>query len=40
MGAGLILDQVLIALWLLAVLTNLTAVQRLWAVYRKTSKQA
>jgi CDP-diacylglycerol--glycerol-3-phosphate 3-phosphatidyltransferase len=35
LGAGLILNFVLVALWVLAVLTNLTALQRLYAVYRK-----
>ena len=33
---GLIINQVLIFLWILAILTNLTAVQRLIHVWRKT----
>jgi phosphatidylglycerophosphate synthase len=37
LAAGLILDQVLVALVILAVLANLTAVQRLWAVHRATA---
>lgn len=36
--AGLILQQVRIALWVLAMLTNFTALQRVYHVWRKTSK--
>ncbi|MGQ9572381.1 MAG: CDP-alcohol phosphatidyltransferase family protein [Dehalococcoidia bacterium] len=35
-GLGSIIDQVRIALWILAVLANLTALQRLYSVWRKT----
>lgn len=35
-GVGAIIDQVRIALWILAVLANLTALQRLYLVWRKT----
>ena len=35
LGAGLIVDQVRIALWVLAVLANLTVLQRLWVVRGK-----
>jgi CDP-diacylglycerol--glycerol-3-phosphate 3-phosphatidyltransferase len=35
LGVGLIFDIVRIALWVLAVLANLTALQRLWVVRRK-----
>lgn len=35
LGAGLIVDQVRIALWILAVLANLTVLQRLWVVRRR-----
>jgi CDP-diacylglycerol--glycerol-3-phosphate 3-phosphatidyltransferase len=38
-GVGSIVDQVRIALWILAVLANLTAVQRLFLVWRKTRKE-
>jgi CDP-diacylglycerol--glycerol-3-phosphate 3-phosphatidyltransferase len=34
--AGLLLDKVLIALWVLAVLSNFTALQRLYHVWRMT----
>ncbi len=34
--AGLILQQVRIALWVLAILTNFTALQRVYQVWRKT----
>jgi len=39
-GVGSIVDQVRIALWILAVLANLTALQRLFLVWRKTRKGA
>ncbi|MCJ7492031.1 MAG: hypothetical protein MUP15_07775, partial [Dehalococcoidia bacterium] len=32
LGVGLMVDQVRIALWILAVLANLTVLQRLWVV--------
>jgi hypothetical protein len=35
-GGGSIIDQVRIALWILAVLANLTALQRLYLIWRKT----
>jgi CDP-diacylglycerol---glycerol-3-phosphate 3-phosphatidyltransferase len=35
LGGGLIIGQVRIALWILAVLSNLTAAQRLWLVRRR-----
>jgi CDP-diacylglycerol--glycerol-3-phosphate 3-phosphatidyltransferase len=35
-GIGSMIDQVRIALWILAVLANLTALQRLYLVWRKT----
>jgi CDP-diacylglycerol--glycerol-3-phosphate 3-phosphatidyltransferase len=35
-GVGSIIDQVRIALWILAVLANFTALQRLYLVWRKT----
>jgi CDP-diacylglycerol--glycerol-3-phosphate 3-phosphatidyltransferase len=35
-GVGSMIDQVRIALWILAVLANLTALQRLYLVWRKT----
>jgi len=35
-GLGCMIDQVRIALWILAVLANLTALQRLYLVWRKT----
>ncbi len=35
-GLGSMIDQVRIALWILAVLANLTALQRLYLVWRKT----
>jgi len=37
-GVGSMIDQVRIALWILAVLANLTALQRLFLVWRKTRK--
>ena len=39
-GVGSIIDQVRIALWILAVLANLTALQRLYLVWRKTRQGA
>ena len=39
-GFGSIIDQVRIALWILAVLANLTALQRLYMVWRKTGQEA
>jgi len=39
-GLGSIIDQVRIALWILAVLANLTALQRLYLVWRKTRQEA
>jgi len=38
-GVGSMIDQVRIALWILAVLANLTALQRLFLVWRKTRKE-
>jgi len=38
-GFGSIIDQVRIALWILAVLANLTALQRLYLVWRKTGQE-
>jgi CDP-diacylglycerol--glycerol-3-phosphate 3-phosphatidyltransferase len=38
-GVGAMIDQVRIALWILAVLANLTALQRLYLVWRKTRKE-
>lgn len=38
-GVGCMIDQVRIALWILAVLANLTALQRLYLVWRKTPKE-
>lgn len=38
LAVGLMINQVTIALWLLAVLTNLTAGQRLFYVWQKTKK--
>lgn len=38
-GVGSMIDQVRIALWILAVLANLTALQRLYLVWRKTRKE-
>jgi len=35
LSGGLIIDQVRIALWILAILANATAVQRLYAVWRR-----
>ena len=35
-GGGSIIDQVRIVLWILAVLSNLTALQRLYLIWRKT----
>lgn len=37
-GLGLIIDQVTLALWVLAILAGLTAVQRLLIVWRRTSR--
>ncbi|MCL5962697.1 MAG: CDP-alcohol phosphatidyltransferase family protein [Chloroflexi bacterium] len=37
LGLGLILNQVVIALWILAILTNVTAVQRILHVWKLTS---
>ena len=39
-GVGSMIDQVRIALWILAVLANLTALQRLYLVWRKTRQGA
>jgi CDP-diacylglycerol--glycerol-3-phosphate 3-phosphatidyltransferase len=39
-GLGSIIDQVRIALWILAVLANLTALQRFYLVWRKTRQGA
>ena len=39
-GGGSIIDQVRIALWILAVLANLTALQRLYLIWRKTREGA
>ncbi len=39
-GLGAIIGQVRIALWILAILTNLTALQRLYLVWRKTRQEA
>ncbi|MCX7622154.1 MAG: CDP-alcohol phosphatidyltransferase family protein [Thermomicrobium sp.] len=36
LALGLLLDRPLVVLWLLAVATNLTVLQRLWLVYRAT----
>ena len=36
--AGLVLQQVHLALWILAILTNVTALQRVYHVWRKTSR--
>jgi CDP-diacylglycerol--glycerol-3-phosphate 3-phosphatidyltransferase len=38
-GVGSMIDQVRIALWILAVLANFTALQRLYLVWRKTRKE-
>ena len=35
LGAGLIVDQVRIALWILAVLANLTVLERVWVVRQR-----
>jgi CDP-diacylglycerol--glycerol-3-phosphate 3-phosphatidyltransferase len=35
-AAGLILGQVVILIWILALMNNVTAVQRLWHVYRQS----
>lgn len=40
LGLGLIVGQVSIVLWILAVLTNLTALQRIIHVWRMTKEQA
>jgi len=37
-SAGLIIDQVTIALWVLAIVANLTAAQRLFIVWRKAQR--
>ena len=37
--AGLILNELTIALWVLAVFTNLTALQRIWLVWRKACQE-
>jgi len=39
-GVGSIIDQVRIALWILAVFANLTALQRFYLVWRKTRQAA
>jgi len=39
LGLGLIVDQMLIALWVLAVLTVFTALQRLYVVWRRLEAQ-
>jgi len=39
-GGGSILDLVRIALWILAILANLTALQRLYLIWRKTREGA
>lgn len=39
-GGGSILDLVRIALWILAVLANMTALQRLYLIWRKTREAA
>lgn len=39
-GGGSIIDQVRIALWILAILANLTALQRLYLIWRKTREGA
>jgi CDP-diacylglycerol--glycerol-3-phosphate 3-phosphatidyltransferase len=39
-GLGCMIDQVRIALWILAILANLTALQRLYLVWRKTRQGA
>ncbi|GAG16941.1 unnamed protein product, partial [marine sediment metagenome] len=39
-GLGCMIDQVRIALWILAVLANLTALQRFYLVWRKTRQEA
>ena len=36
--AGLIFNELTITLWVLAVFTNLTALQRIWLVWRKTGQ--
>jgi len=40
LAVGLMINQVTIALWILAVLTNLTAGQRLFYAWQKTKKRA
>ncbi len=37
LGAALLFDFVLVGLWVMALLTNLTALQRLWAVRQKAA---
>jgi CDP-diacylglycerol--glycerol-3-phosphate 3-phosphatidyltransferase len=39
LGLGLIVDQMLIALWVLAVLTVFTALQRLYVVWRRLERE-
>jgi CDP-diacylglycerol--glycerol-3-phosphate 3-phosphatidyltransferase len=39
LGVGSIIDQVTIVLWILAVLANLTVLQRLYVVWRKTREE-
>lgn len=39
LALGLVINQVPIILWILAILTNLTAVQRLFYVWRRTRKE-
>jgi len=39
-GVGSMIDQVRIALWILAILANLTALQRFYLVWRKTRQEA
>ncbi len=38
-GVGSIIDLVTIALWILAILANLTALQRLYAVWHRTREE-
>lgn len=39
LGGALIIDQVTIALWIVAIAANLTAAQRLYLVWRQTSEE-
>ena len=39
-GGGSIIGQVRIALWILAILANATALQRLYLIWRKTREEA